>query len=81
MMELFSLKQLSNEQKVVLLGELGYKTDGVFVLNTDDSKVLDKYLSIPIKLDKMVIFPGSTIILDDNEVSINLFLEEYGDIL
>jgi hypothetical protein len=29
----------------------------------------------------MVIFPGSTIILDDNEFSISKYIEEFGDVL
>ena len=79
-MELISLKSLSIEKKEVLLEELGYKTDGVLVLDKDENKILDKYLQIPIKLDNMLILPGSTLILDDNEVSINLYIEEYGDV-
>jgi len=79
-MELFSLKSLTKEQKEVLVGELGYRTDGIYVLDNDNNPVLDRYLQIPIKLEKMLIFPGSTILLDDNEVSINLYIEEYGDV-
>jgi len=79
-MELVSLKDLSKEEKEVLLKELGYMTNGIYVLDSNNKKVLDKYLHIPIKMDRMLIFPGSTIILDDNEVSINLYIEEYGDV-
>lgn len=78
--ELFSLKSLSSDEKMLLIRGLGFDTDGVYVLDKEGNKVLDKYIQIPIKLDRMLIFPGSTIILDDNDVSINLYLEEYGDI-
>ncbi len=79
-MELVSLKDLKKEEKEVLVEELGYKTDGTYVLDKNSNRVLDKYLQIPIKLEKMLIFPGSTVLLDDNEVSINLYIEEYGDV-
>ncbi|MBU0628646.1 MAG: hypothetical protein KKC75_05620 [Nanoarchaeota archaeon] len=80
-MELISLKQISKESKVLLLKELGYGSDGEFVLDSKREKVLDRYLEIPVKIDNMVIFPGSEIILDDNELSISKYLEEFGDVL
>ena len=80
-MELVSLKKVSTESKILLLKELGYDSDGEFVLDTNGNKVLDRYLDISIKIDSMVIFPGSEIILDDNELSISKYLEEFGDVL
>lgn len=80
-MELVSLKKVSTESKILLLKELGYDSDGEFVLDTDGNKVLDRYLDIPVKIDSMVILPGSEIILDDNELSISKYLEEFGDVL
>jgi len=62
------------------LEKLGYKSDGEFVLNLDGKKVIDKYLEIPVKLNNMVILPGSTLILDDNELSISSYIEEFGDV-
>ena len=79
-MELISLKKVSKESKIKLLKELGYDSDGEFVLNLDGTKFLDRYLDIPIKVDNMVILPGSTIILDDNELSLSKYLEEFGDV-
>jgi hypothetical protein len=79
-MELISLKNISNESKIKLLKELGYDSDGEFVLDKNGNKLLDKYLEIPIKIDNMIILPGNTIILDDNEISISNYLEEFGDI-
>ena len=78
-MELLSLKNISKESKIKLLRELRYDSDGEFVLDSNGKKVLDRYLDIEIKLDNMVIFPGSTIILDDNEASITRYLEEFGE--
>ncbi|MCD6274498.1 MAG: hypothetical protein J7J15_00515 [Candidatus Aenigmarchaeota archaeon] len=78
-MEFISLKNVSLKSKICLLEGLGFKTDGEFVLDKNGNKVLDKYLEIPIKIDNMVILPGSTIILDDNEFSLSKYIEEYGD--
>ena len=78
-METISLKQFSEGDKILLLKGLGLQTDGKFVLKSDGEIATDKYLGIPVQLNNMLIFPGSTIVLDDNELSITLYLEEYGD--
>lgn len=77
--ELISLKDVSSNSKILLLKELGYQSDGVFILDKEGKKVVDKYLEVPVKLDNMVILPGSEIILEDNEFSIASYLEEYGE--
>jgi len=79
MIEKISLKNVSKESKLALLKELGFTSDGEFVLDSNGKKILDRYLEIPIKIDNMVIFPGSTVILDNNEASISKYLEEFGD--
>ncbi len=78
-MELISLKEVSVKSKIALLKELGFNSDGEYVLNFDGNKVLDKYIEIPVKVNNMAIFSGSTIILDNNELSISLYLEEFGN--
>ncbi|MFH1522056.1 MAG: hypothetical protein ABIF18_03785 [archaeon] len=78
-MELISLKEVSVKSKIALLKELGFNSDGEYVLDADGNKVLDKYIEIPVKVNNMAIFPGSTIILDNNELSLSLYLEEFGD--
>ncbi len=80
-MELISLKQVSSESKIALLKELGYSSDGEFVLDSKGNRILDKYLEIPVKVENMVILPGSEIILDDNELSLSKYLEEFGDVI
>jgi hypothetical protein len=80
-MEFFSLKNISIKSKIALLKALDYKSDGVFVLNKDKSKVIDRYTKEPVKINNMAILPGSTIIIDDNPVSIASYLEEYGDVI
>ena len=80
-MEIISLKEVSVESKIKLLKELGYNSDGEYVLDLKNNKVLDKYIEVPVKINNMAILPGSTIILDDNELSVSLYLEEHGDVL
>lgn len=79
-MELISLKEVSLNSKIKLLKELEYDSDGKYVLDSQGNKVLDKYIEIPIEIDNMVILPGSTIVLDNNELSISKYIEEFGDV-
>jgi hypothetical protein len=80
-MELVSLRGISVDSKVKLLKELGYDSDGRFVLTIEGNKVLDKYLEVPVEVENMVIMPGSVVVLDNNELSISKYLEEFGDVL
>lgn len=80
-MKLISIKDMPLNLKIKLVRELGYDTDGTFILDKEGKKVLDKYTQEPIKLENMAIFPGSSIILDNNLLSIVSFLEEHGDAL
>lgn len=80
-MELITLKGISIESKIILLKELGFNSDGKYVLDSDGKRLLDKYIEIPIEVENMVIFPGSVVILDNNELSISKYLEEYGNVL
>ena len=80
MTELISIKDMPKQLKIMLLKELGYNSDGEFVLK-EEEKFLDRYTDEPIKIDNMAIFPGSTIILDNNSLSISSFLEEFGDVI
>lgn len=80
MPKLVSIKEMPIEAKIMLLNKLGYKSDGKFVLLKNGEKHIDKYTEDPVEVNNMFIFPGSTIILDNNPLSISLFLEEYGDV-
>ncbi|MDE1849035.1 MAG: hypothetical protein KGH55_03315 [Nanoarchaeota archaeon] len=77
--ETVSLRQFSDRDKIFLLNELGFQTDGKFVLDEKGEVLKDKYIGVPVTLKNMLIFPGSTVILDDNEISITLYINEYGD--
>ena len=81
MTKLISIQEMPKEVKIALLKELGYNSDGIFVLKTNGEKHLDKYIEEPVRVDNMFIFPGSTIILDNNPLSISSFMEEYGDVV
>ena len=79
MVENIKLNHLSKEVKIEILRELGFDSDGLFVLQNGE-KVIDKYINQEIKIDNMLILPGSTIILDNNPVSIASYIEEYEDV-
>lgn len=79
MAELVSIKDFSFDDKLILLKELGYGSDGVFVTDKEGAKVHDRYIEEPVRVDNMLIFPGSTIILDDNPLSIASYLEDFPD--
>lgn len=77
-METLSLRSLDRETKVALLRELGYDSDGVWVLK-DGARYADPYVAEPVPLANMLIFPGSAIVLDNNPVSIASYFEEFGE--
>ena len=81
MTEIISLKDIPISCKIMLLKELGFTSDGTYVLNKSGEQVLDKYIDEPIKIENMAILPGSTIVLDDNQLSIASYLEEFGDVI
>ncbi|MFA7133722.1 MAG: hypothetical protein WC122_01960 [archaeon] len=76
-MERFSLKDLSIQNRISLLRELGYDSDGKFVLDSQGKHVKDKYIGIDVMLENMLILPGSTLVLDNNPISISEYIEEY----
>ena len=80
-METISLKEISANSKIALLRELGFDSDGEYVLDLQGNKVIDRYVDIPVKVENMVILPGSTIILDDNILSLSCYMEEFPDVL
>jgi regulator of RNase E activity RraA len=76
-MQLISLKDMTEKEKIQLLRELGYGSDGKFVLNSKGDKVKDKYVNVDITLSNMLILPGSAVIIDNNPLSIASYIEEY----
>lgn len=78
-MDLVSLHGLDKKSRIALLRELGYTSDGEYILDKNGNRVLDRYTAEPVHLSHMVIVPGSTIVLDDNPLSIAHYWEEYGD--
>lgn len=79
-MEISSLKDVEVPSKIALLKELGYDSDGKYVYK-DGNKFLDKYTEEEIKVENIAILPGSTIIIDDNPLSIASYLEEHPDVI
>jgi len=78
-MEKVSISSLPREIKVKILQELGYNAAGDFIVNSDGERVKDKYVGIEVTVSNMLILPGSTIILDNNELSIAHYMAEYND--
>ena len=80
MTELFSIKDAPPEFKVALLRELGFESDGSKIFDPQGQPVKDPYLGVEVTLDRMVLMPGSTIILDDNPASIAAYLVDNPDV-
>lgn len=79
-LEKVSIAKLSIQERILLLRELGYDSDGNFVLNEKGEVVIDKYIDQPVKVNNMVILEGSTLILDNNPLSIASYLEDHPDV-
>ncbi|MBI2184219.1 MAG: hypothetical protein HYU39_04585 [Thaumarchaeota archaeon] len=80
-MELISVKEAPKEFKVALLKALNYNVDkNGFVIDSNGKRVIDKYVDRAVRLENMAIFPGSTIVMDDNPLSIASYIEEHGEI-
>jgi len=77
--DLLSLKALPKAVQIKLLQELGYDIEGVYVFDKEKKAIhTDRYTKEKVRLDNMLIFPGSAIILDNNPLSIASYMEEYG---
>ena len=80
-MELVSLKDAPKEAKIAILRELGFSSDGQFVTDSKGTRVKDRYIDIEIEVSNMLVVPGSTIILDNNPLSVAAYLEEHENAL
>ena len=77
-MELVSLKGVSKESKIQLLKELGYDSDGRYVLK-EGEPLVDDAVGEKVTLDNMLVLPGSSVVIVDNPLSIAAYFEEHGD--
>ena len=72
------MKGAPREFKLALLKGLGYDVDkDGFVINSKGKRVIDKYSDKQIRIDNLAVFPGSTILMDDNLLSITSYIEEH----
>ncbi|MEK6924585.1 MAG: hypothetical protein AABW54_05090 [Candidatus Micrarchaeota archaeon] len=78
-MEFVSIKNLPKAVRLAILKQLGYGSDGQFVTDEQGKRIRDRYVDVEISLSNMLIFPGSTIILDNNYLSVAAYLEEHED--
>lgn len=80
-MRQISIRSAPREFKVALVEAMGYKVEGDQILLPTGEKYLDPYTDVPVKLGNMLVVPGSTIVLDDNALSIAAYDEEHPGIL
>ncbi len=78
---LVPIKTAPREFKEALVMAMGYRLDGKQILRPDGEKYLDPYANVPVSIDNMIILPGSTLILDDNALSIAAYIDEHPDVL
>lgn len=78
-LQIVSVKDMPDNLKALLLRELGLSADADGYITKDGKQVQDKYIEQPVRVENMAIFPGSTVVLDDNPLSIALYIEEYGE--
>lgn len=78
---IISLKKMPKELKVALLKELGYGSDGKYVLTSDGLNYLDPFTGVKVELEKMMILPGRSppVIIDESPLSLTEYFEEYGE--
>lgn len=79
-MQLVSLRYMPANLKPILLKELGLGMDEHGYVTRDGGVVRDKYTNQIVTAEDMMILPGSTVVLDDNPLSIALYIQEYGDL-
>ncbi len=78
-MELVSFEKMPKELKIRILDRLGYGVSGDFVVYKDQKRVKDKYIGIDVSVNNVLVFPGSTIVMDNNPLSIAAYLDEHND--
>ena len=79
-MKFICMRKLSIGIKTKILNDLGYRTDGTYIFNSDNIKVVDPLYLTDIKFDHFCIFPdefGRLVILDDDPISILTFMEDH----
>ena len=78
--EVLSLKSYDDESKIRILVELGYQSDGKYVLKGGE-RVRDRVTGEDVTIDHMAILPGSILVISDNPLSIADYLEDYAETL
>lgn len=79
MLETVSLKDFVTEERILILKQLGYETDGKHVLNEKKEILMDEYSDCPVTIENMLLLPGSLKIIDNNPLSIASYLEDHPD--
>jgi len=77
--EVVKWADIPREVQVEIIRELGYAVEDNRILDATRAPVLDKYTKAQVRLDNLLIVWGSTLLLDNNYVSIASYFEEYGE--
>jgi len=70
---------IPRDVQIEIIRELGYSVEENRILDAAGAPVVDKYTRAPVRLDNLMIVWGSTLLLDNNPVSIASYFEEYGE--
>lgn len=81
LMKLISIRKAPKEFKVALVEAMGYKVEDGRIILVNGEDYLDPYCDTPVKIDNMIVVPGSTLILDDNPLSIAAYDEDHPNVL
>lgn len=77
--EILELNSLRREDRVALMGELGYRVRGDLMYLPDGQPAVDRYTGEQLRLSNTAIVPGSVILIDNNPVSLAAYIAEQED--
>ncbi|MGB0651720.1 MAG: hypothetical protein ACPGQL_00835 [Thermoplasmatota archaeon] len=76
MAQLMSPRQIDPSVLLEFIRRMGYDVDGEYITK-EGGPYHDPCTGLPVKFNKMIILQGSAIILDDNPVSLDWYMDEY----
>ncbi len=80
-MQTVSLGGLPKDFKIALLRQLGYGSDGTYVLGPSGEPYKDPFSGSSVEVQEMMILPGRSppVIIGDDPLSLAAYLEDYGE--
>ncbi|MDG7009157.1 MAG: hypothetical protein JRN06_13190 [Nitrososphaerota archaeon] len=74
------ISDMPQAAKTLLLKLLGLDANNEGYVTREGKVVIDEYIEQPVRVENMALFSGSTIVLDDNPLSIASYIEEHGEV-